>query len=219
MKIDIYNSGVFEEDVKRKKPYAFSGYGNLRAQDVEISHPDHVKAIKEFLGIDNKDTDAFLSLRWNLPRRKYGEDFIPIVQLDGYTYSSAEEFNPESFVVAYSTKNEEQQAKARELIEMINVWDDVFVYYYQAQALQIFRKIPEFIKSSAVTKTYKISDKNKPVLSVERFAYEKGTRTGLNITLQNVNGNTIESADVFACDVEDHNAIYEAILVLVDSVL
>lgn len=131
MKIDNYNSLVYEEDERKVNPAAFynNGTGAKAIQHVTISNQEQVAEFLEKCGLTGiTDERVHLSILWNLPRKEYNEDETHLfVHMDGFTYSTKPPFRPKHFVIADYVVTEEAQKKARELIDVLNSWNGITV--------------------------------------------------------------------------------------------
>lgn len=129
MKIDTYKSLTYEEEERDKNPTAFAiSNGNRKCQHVRISKKEQVE---EFLNryslMGILDDNISLSILWNFPRKMYNEKDMWVC-MSGYTYNN-EDFRPKHFVISDNIVTEEDQAKAKEIIDLLNGWEGLVVSY------------------------------------------------------------------------------------------
>ena len=130
MKIDTYKELTYEEDERKRNPIAFAhnGKGNRKCQHVIISDKKQVESFLnryDLTGIlDNK---LSMSILWNFPRRQYDEIGMWVC-LSGFTYSD-KDFSPKHFIVSDNIVTEESQNKAMEIIDLLNTWNGIEVFY------------------------------------------------------------------------------------------
>ena len=130
MKIDTYKELIYEEDERKSNPIAFAhnGKGNRKCQHVIISDKKQVKAFLnryDLTGIT--DENISISILWNLPRKQYDETNMWVC-LSGFTYNEKEVY-PKHFVISDNIVTEEAQNRAKEMIDMLNTWNGIEVFY------------------------------------------------------------------------------------------
>lgn len=129
MKIDTYKSLTYEEREREKNPIAFSlSGGNRKCQHVKISKKEQVDEFLNRCGlIEISDDNINISILWNFPREKYNEKDMWVC-MSGFTYSN-EEFKPKHFVISNNIVTEEDQVKAKEIIDFLNGLEGLEVSY------------------------------------------------------------------------------------------
>lgn len=130
MKIDTYKNLTYEEDERKNNPSAFfhDGNGNRKCQSVRIANDKQVKDFLEKYELTGiSDEKISISILWNFPRRQYNETNMWVC-LSGFTYNE-KEFYPKHFVIADNIVTEETQNRAKEMIDMLNTWNGIDVFY------------------------------------------------------------------------------------------
>ena len=130
MKIDTYKTLTYEEDEREKNPNAFAlSNGNRKCQHVKISNKEQVKEFLNKYGLSGiLDDNINISILWNFPRKKYDEKDMWVC-MSGCTYSNEPPFVPKHFVISNNIVTEEDQARAKEIIDLLNGWDGIEVSY------------------------------------------------------------------------------------------
>lgn len=130
MKIDTYKTLTYREDEREKNPIAFAlSNGNRKCQHVKISNKEQVEEFLNKYGlIGILDDNVSLSILWNLPRKKYNETDMWVC-MSGFTYSNELPFVPKKFVISDNIVTEEDQMKAKEIIDLLNCWEGIEVSY------------------------------------------------------------------------------------------
>ena len=128
MKIDTYKTLTYEEDEREKNPNAFA-LRNRKCQHVKISNKEQVKEFLNKYGLSGiLDDNINISILWNFPRKKYDEKDMWVC-MSGCTYSNEPPFVPKHFVISNNIVTEEDQARAKEIIDLLNGWDGIEVSY------------------------------------------------------------------------------------------
>lgn len=134
MKIDTYKVLTYEEDERENNPVAFamsSGgrKGNRKCQRVIISNKEQVKEFLDRYGLSGiSDDNISISVLWHFPRKQYGEKDMWVC-MSGFTYSNEPPFVPKPFVISNNIVTEEDQNKAKEIIDFLNGWEGIEVTY------------------------------------------------------------------------------------------
>jgi hypothetical protein len=130
MKIDNYKTLTYEEDERINNPIAFgrNGKGNRKCQHIIISNPKQVKTFLEKYELTGiADEMICISILWRFPRKEFNEKDM-WVTMSGITYNTRL-FRPKTFVIADNIVTEEDQSKAKEIIDTLNKWNGIEVSY------------------------------------------------------------------------------------------
>ena len=130
MKIDIYKELAYEEDERKRIPYAYAdnGKGNRRCQHINIVEKN---AVEDFLKTFNLynilDDEISIAILWNLPRAEYNEKNMWVC-LSGFTYNN-EDFYPKHFVISDNLSPEKTKDRAMDVLEYLNKVSGIEVNY------------------------------------------------------------------------------------------
>lgn len=130
MKIDTYKVLTYEEVEREKNPIAFAlSNGNRKFQHIKMSNKKQVEEFLNRYGLSGiLDDNISLSILWNFPRKKYSEKDMWVC-ISGFTYGNKSPFVPKHFVISNNIATEEDQTRAKEIIDLLNGWEGIEVSY------------------------------------------------------------------------------------------